>query len=373
MTLREIQPDSLEPLTRYYSMDAPAALLLDWFSRHARALPWRMSYDPYEILVAEFMSQQTRIETALPYFERWVARYPDLNALAEADAAEAEKLWEGLGYYSRCRNLLSAARAMVGDGHEKPPSSIEALSRYPGIGPYTAGAVASIGYNVAAPAVDGNAERVMSRLFDIEKTAGSSALRKLTAEKIIEMMPEGEARFFNQALMELGALVCLPQKPLCPDCPWGKGCLARARGVETARPLPKARPAVKKIPAWGALFTINGACLLRRRPSAGLWAGFWEIPWFPRETENTLDEIPAWGQKQNLGIECLSCAEAGVARFSFTSHRVTARFVICESRFSGADPLPENWGLHSSESLYRLTLPASSRKFLKLLAWGHGP
>ncbi|MDR1376910.1 MAG: A/G-specific adenine glycosylase [Synergistaceae bacterium] len=344
-----------------------AELLQEWFSRHARALPWREDYDPYKILVSEFMLQQTQVETVLPYFERWMSAYPDLTSLAEADESSVVKLWEGLGYYSRCRNLLSAARAMISEGYTTPPASVEALSRYKGIGPYTAGAIASIAYNLPASAVDGNVERVAARLFDLEQAAGGSALKRLTAEVISKTMPEKEPRVFNQALMELGALVCLPKKPLCADCPCGSVCLAKQRGIQLSRPLPKIRPSVEKIQAWGALCFVDDRCLLRRRPDKGLWAGFWEIPWFARQTENAHADISAWGQE--IGIECLSCEEIGTVRFSFTNHHVTAWFVICEAR-----PLSRlsqrlragEWGLHRTQDLSRLALPSPSRKFLNL-------
>jgi A/G-specific adenine glycosylase len=310
-----------------------AGLLLDWFSRHARALPWREGYDPYKILVSEFMLQQTQVDTVLPYFERWIARYPDLASLAKAGDADAMKLWEGLGYYARCRSLLAAARAMVKEGYAQPPASAETLLKYPGIGPYTAGAVAGIAYNAPVPAVDGNAERVTARLFDIEEAAGSPALKKLATEKILGMMPQGEARAFNQALMELGALVCSPKKPLCGECPWTAYCRAKERGVQLERPLPKVRPATEKISAWGALIDFEGAYLLHRRPiDAGktaekLWAGFWEIPWFPR-TKDAQTDTTLWGQEH--GVECEVRAEVGTARFSFTNHAVTARLLSCE-------------------------------------------
>jgi A/G-specific adenine glycosylase len=344
-----------------------AARLLEWFSRHARTLPWREDYDPYKILVSEFMLQQTQVETVLPYFEKWMSVYPDLASLAEADDGSAVKLWEGLGYYSRCRNLLSAARAMVKEGHVTPPASAEALSRYPGIGPYTAGAIASIAYNLPVPAVDGNVERVAARLFDLEQRVGSPALRRLAAEEVLRTMPKGGSRAFNQALMELGALVCLPQKPFCADCPCGGVCLGRRRGVHLLRPLPKVRPPVEKIRAWGVLCFVETRCLLRRRPHKGLWAGFWEVPWFRRQTENADADVSAWGLE--VGVQCLSWEEVGTARFSFTNHHVTAWFVTCQA--SPLPPLNEKlrtgeWGLHPPRDLPYLTLPAPSRKFLKL-------
>ena len=349
-------------------LEEAAALLLEWFRRSARSLPWREGYDPYKILVSEFMLQQTQVETVLPYFARWMERYPDLASLARAGEEDVEKLWEGLGYYSRCRSLLAAAQAMVREGLDNPPPSAEALLRYPGIGPYTAGAVASIAYNLPVPAVDGNVERVTSRLLNLAEPAGSPTLKRLAAERVLDMMPKEEARDFNQALMELGALVCLPKLPACPECPWGTLCLARALGVQTQRPLARPRPAVEKVPAWGMLLFSDGACLLRRRPKEGLWAGLWELPWFPRGTEDAPAEIRAWASE--VGIECLSYRELGVVRFSFTRYRVTAWVVACETVLSPVFREKERlgqWSLHVPNSLERLTLPSPSRKFLALL------
>jgi A/G-specific adenine glycosylase len=350
-----------------------ASLLVEWFSLHARPLPWRKDYAPYSVLVSEFMVQQTQVDTVIPYFEKWMSTYPDLASLAKASEADAAKLWEGLGYYSRCRNLLAAARAIIAEGHEAPPPSVENLSRYPGIGPYTAGAVASIAYNIPTPAVDGNVERVMARLFDLKEAAGSPVLRRVASEKVSAMMPKGEARAFNQALMELGALVCLPRKPLCGECPCQDHCLAARNGVQSERPLPKARPNLEKISAWGVLPVIDGAFLLRRRPEKGLWAGFWEIPWFPRKTEDALADLRAWGEE--VGLECRSCEEVGTARFSFTNHQVTAWFVTCDACLLSClkDKIRAGeWGLHKPEDLASLTLPAPSRKFLKLLKGSGG-
>jgi A/G-specific adenine glycosylase len=233
--------------------------------------------------------------------------------------------------------------------------------------------VAAIAYTFPAPAVDGNAERVTARLFDIEEAAGSPALKRLATEKILEMMPKDNARAFTQALMELGALVCSPKKPLCGECPWGACCRAKARGVQSERPLPKARPATEKISAWGALIACGDArpsYLLRRRPAGkGLWAGLWEIPWFPRgQKENAQADAALWGRE--FGIECAVRGEMGTARFSFTNHAVTARLLSCElkeiSPILRKNMEKGEWGLHSLDDLRRLTLPAPSRKFLAL-------
>jgi A/G-specific adenine glycosylase len=323
-------------------------------------------------MVSEFMLQQTQVETVLPYFERWMARFPDLASLAAADPSEVGKLWEGLGYYSRGRNLLEAARAMVGKGYNGPPEDRDELLRYPGFGPYTAGAVASIAGNREVAAVDGNVERLIARLRDVAEPAGSSALKRAATESVMRMMPKGRARAFNQALMELGALVCLPKNPRCGECPLEDDCLARRRGTETKRPLPKRRPATVKIDAWAVLWRHEGLCLLRRRPQEGPWARMWEIPWFPRATENATPDVEAHARE--LGLKCLSCEEMGTVRFSFTRHRVTAWFVVAAPTeiFSRAPLTVEKieageWGLFAVQELSSLTLPAPSRKCLALM------
>lgn len=350
------------------SPEAPG-LLLDWFVRNARDLPWRRDYDPYKVMVSEFMLQQTQVDTVLPYFERWTARFPDLRSLASADELEVAKLWEGLGYYSRARNLLKAARMMVEEGYSQPPDNAEELLRYPGFGPYTAGAVASIAGNRPATAVDGNVERVTARLCDVAEPAGSTALRNTATEIVARMMPQGKARTFNQALMELGALICLPKTPKCGECPWEHCCLALKHDTWQERPLPKKRPATEKIEAWAVLWRCGDRLLLKRRPAKGLWAGMWEIPWFARTTESALTDAGIYAKA--LSLECLSCEEIGAVRFSFTHHRVTAWFVICglqklSAVLKGKIEVGE-WGIFSPEELASLTLPAPSRKCLALL------
>ncbi|MDR1733203.1 MAG: A/G-specific adenine glycosylase [Synergistaceae bacterium] len=347
----------------------PSALLLRWFAQNARPLPWRKNYDPYEVTVSEFMLQQTQVDTVLPYFERWMRRFPDLKALAAADEAEVVKLWEGLGYYSRARNLLKAAKAMVEEGYREPPEDVEKLLSYPGFGPYTAGAVASIGRNRPVAAVDGNVERVTARFCNLEDPAGSPGLKKTVTKIVLELIPKGEARAFNQALMELGALVCLPKNPKCDECPWKKLCIARQLGVQALRPLPKRRPETLKTDAWAVLCLWKGACLLRKRPAKGLWANMWEIPWFARRTENSRSDIADWARGE--GFECFSFDERGSVRFSFTRHQVNAWFVVCSLK--GISPLlkakikTEEWGLFSVEEMASLTLPSPSRKCLSLL------
>ena len=354
----------------------PPRLLVEWFRTHARALPWREEvYDPYKILVSEFMLQQTQMGTAIPYFERWMARWPDLTSLAAADEVEVLKLWEGLGYYSRCRNLLKAARAMVKAGYTCPPSSVEELRSFPGIGDYTAGAIASIGYDLPEPAVDGNVERVISRLLGMEEPSGSVALRRRVTDTVSAMLkaaggPHEERlspREFNQALMDLGAMVCTPSRggvPFCGVCPWGKCCLAHKTGQEAKLPLPRQRPTILQEDAWG-LLGISPAqkeLLLHRRSNKGLWADMWEVPWFSR-TGDFWRDFEAWQESYGLMLcpDRDSLRKVGSAIFSFTKHHVRAWIVLCTMK---EESMGEEWGFFSFDEINNFSLPAPSRKFL---------
>ena len=261
------------------------ARLLAWFDAHARVLPWRAGVSPYATLVSEVMLQQTRVETVIPYYERWLERFPDLHALALADEQAVLSAWEGLGYYSRARNLHGAARAVRERYAGTLPSDYGALRALPGIGDYTAGAVASIAFGHAVPAVDGNVRRVLARVHDLEAPAPSE-LRAYAAELVDESRP-GD---FNQALMELGATLCTPRAPACGDCPIERHCVARARGTVALRPAPRPRASV---PAFDLITLVardrHGRVLLRQRPRGGLLAGMWEFP----STALVADEEPA--------------------------------------------------------------------------------
>lgn len=247
--------------------------LLAFYDRHRRELPWRGA-DPYAVWVSEVMLQQTRVEAVIPYYNRWLERFPTLDALAEADVDDILKAWEGLGYYSRARNLHRAAR-LVRERHRGTlPADPATLRRLPGIGEYTAGAVASIAFGVAAPAIDGNARRVLARLMDLP-TPSTGELRRYAAELVDPDRP-GE---FNQALMELGATICTPRTPACNGCPLTDLCVARARGTCEQRPLPLRRNPVPEADiATAVLRDAEGRLLVVRRAEEALLGGLWEFP-----------------------------------------------------------------------------------------------
>ncbi|WP_314587370.1 A/G-specific adenine glycosylase [Paenibacillus terrigena] len=256
--------------------------LLAWYNLYKRDLPWRRHRNPYYIWVSEIMLQQTRVDTVIPYFHRFIDRFPSIEALADAPEEDVLKSWEGLGYYSRARNLQSAAREVKEQYGGEVPATKKEISGLKGVGPYTAGAVLSIAYNQPEPAVDGNVMRVLSRYFLIEEDIMKGSTRAFMEGLVVELIPEGEASNFNQALMELGALVCTPKSPQCLTCPVMAHCAGRIEGMEESLPVKtKAKP---PRPEYRSVAIIEGTgadagkVIVRQRPAEGLLARMWELP-----------------------------------------------------------------------------------------------
>lgn len=258
--------------------------LLAWFASNARELPWRRAPhrgDPYAVLVAEAMAQQTRVATAAPYFERWMARWPTVEDLARATEEEVLGAWQGLGYYARARRLLAAARIIASEGW---PRTAEGLAALPGVGPYTAAAVASMAFGEAVPCVDGNVARVHARLTGAAVDIADPRVRHRTARALEPWVAERPGEV-NEALMELGATVCTPAAPACGACPLDRWCLALAEGRVDEVPRPSARRPVPEVPVEVALVERDGGVLLERRAEGGLLAGLWGPPMVERAPE----------------------------------------------------------------------------------------
>lgn len=250
------------------------AALMAYFDAAARPLPWRSTDDPYAIWISEIMAQQTRVETAIPYYERWLRQFPDVDTLAAAPLDDVLKVWEGLGYYSRARNLHAAA-LVVRERHDGVvPDSYDALRDLPGVGAYTAGAVSSIAFGGRHAAVDGNARRVLSRVLDLPSPA--AALLRDVASTLV---PADRPGAFNQAVMELGATICTPKSPRCHLCPIARHCRSRAAGTQGDRPAATKRKAIPTVDmATAILRAADGRLLIVRRPARGLLAGMWCFP-----------------------------------------------------------------------------------------------
>lgn len=252
--------------------------LLAWYEANRRDLPWRRTRDPYKIIVAEYLLQRTRIASGTPYYERFLARFPTVQDLAAASIDEVLAVWEGLGFYGRARHLHAAAQAIVTEHGGNVPASYEALVALPGMGPYTAGAVASIAFGIAVPAVDGNVIRVIARLFRIRGDVTNAQTRRRIAEFAAKLVPSDAPGSFNQAMMELGATICTPSSPACDRCPVEPQCLARAVGEEREIPISTHRMPAPVVPVAFALVESKGRVLLVRRDPAALLGGLWALP-----------------------------------------------------------------------------------------------
>ncbi len=268
-----------QPAENFISLDHPPLFrrrLLRWFQQNGRDLPWRRTHDPYAIMVSEFMLQQTQVATVVPYYERWLERFPSFRALARASEAEVLHAWQGLGYYARGRNLHTAAKLVVGNFGGRLPADVTVVRQLPGVGRYTAGAIASFAFDLPEPIIDTNIARTLARLTNCKLPVDTSAGRDYLWNLAKALMPKKGARRFNSALMELGALVCLARKPRCDVCPVRLHC--RADNPESL-PGKRARPAVVRLTEWHGLIRQGKDVLLEQ--SHGRWRGMWTLPRLP--------------------------------------------------------------------------------------------
>jgi len=307
--------------------------LLAWYDSQKRDLPWRINRDPYRIWVSEIMLQQTRVETVKPYYEKFMEKFPTVEALAEAPEEEVLKAWEGLGYYSRARNLKAAAREVKARYGGVVPDTPEEIRKLKGIGPYTAGAILSIAYEKPEPAVDGNVMRVFSRLLYLSDDIGKPATRSKIEHLVRQIIPEGRAGDFNQALMELGATVCMPRTPHCLTCPVFDYCLARREGVQEELPVKgKARPP-RPVQLQAAVLLRDGQVLIHKRPEQGLLAGMWVFPMVETDDETRearQRELLADGLLEQFGVEADVQERLGDVQHAFSHLQWNMRVWLCD-------------------------------------------
>ena len=329
-------------------------LLLSWYDRNARELPWRGARDPYRIWLSEIMLQQTRTEAVRRYYERFLERFPDVFALAAADQDEVLKLWEGLGYYSRARNLHAAAKAVAASGGHFP-DSVEGLQSLPGIGPYAARAIASIAYNICTPALDGNQMRVLSRCFAVERTLKTPFDLEAEALACISRDRPGD---YNQALMDLGASICTPKNPRCEDCPLSPICRACIEGEPERYPLRPA-PVPKREENRSVLlaFTLRGVCF-RRRAEGGLLGGLYEFP----SAEGHLSAVEAAQHLTELGFT--NPTEAQI--LPPAKHVFTHLIWRMQGFAFRCDAAPEGFVEVDADGLRAHALPSALRKYREI-------
>jgi A/G-specific adenine glycosylase len=316
-----------------------SAALLAWYARHARDLPWRGNPDPYAIWVSEIMLQQTRVESVIPYFQRWLDRFPDIAALARAPQQEVLALWEGLGYYSRARNMHRAAQIIMTECNGELPRDPQALGRLPGIGLYTAGAIASIAFGLDTPALDGNIRRVLARVFDVAEPVSSPAGKKRLWDLVTANLPPGKAGDYNQALMDLGAALCTPRAPDCAQCPLAGMCLSCAAGIQEERPVRASRAPIPHYLVTAAVIQRDQQVLITQRPDNGLLGGLWEFPGGKLQPDEDLVACLQREIGEELGAEIEVDEQLGIYKHAYTHFRVTLHAYYCKLH-NGAQPQP---------------------------------
>ena len=337
--------------------------ILDWFAANSRPLPWRRDYTPYATWIAEVMMQQTQMDRGIDYFLRWMERFPTIASVANAEEDALLSAWEGLGYYRRVRNLQAAAKYIMTHFHGRFPDTYNDLLTLPGIGPYTAGAIASTAFNLPVPCVDGNVERVLSRVFNITTPIRSEPARSFIRQLATDLIPDGQARNFNQAVMELGALVC-SKVPRCSICPLQEICTARALGLTAERPVRNPRKNTTAITAVNGILIKAGKLLLRRRPDNGIWAGLWEFPGgqsLPDETaEQALHRI--W---LDMGIDIVPGTKLATIKHNYTTFKVTLHAFFLEA--TSPVPTKNPFALISPDELENFPMPAPHRTLASML------
>jgi A/G-specific adenine glycosylase len=301
-----------------------AEKLLTWYAENGRSLPWRENPEPYAVWVLEIMAQQTRLDTVLPYFERWMTLFPDIPSLADADQQDVLNAWEGLGYYSRARNLHKAAGIVVNELDGCLPETRSGLEALPGIGRYTAGAILSIAFGQDEPVVDGNVKRVFARLFGVDQAvntpAGANAIWVLAEEHL----PHGKAGDYNQALMDLGAMICQPRNPDCNTCPLTKICIAHRTGRTTELPVKQAKARVPHYTVTAAVIHSEaGKVLITQRPQDAMLGGLWEFPGGKQENGESLESCLQREIFEELACRIEVREPLGVFRHAYTHFKVT--------------------------------------------------
>jgi A/G-specific adenine glycosylase len=343
--------------------------LLAWYSRHHRILPWRENTDAYRVWISEIMLQQTRVETVIPYYHRFMKRFPDIKALASASSGDLLKIWENLGYYTRARHLQKTAQIIVENHSGVLPDTQDSLLELPGIGTYTAGAILSIAFGKPVPAVDGNVRRVLSRLFACSDPVNRPEAQKKLHALAASLIPETAPGSFNQALMDLGATICTPKSPACTHCPLKRHCRARLLGLQHRLPLSERKPAVPHKQAVAAIvFNRKGQVLVVQRPTHGLLASLWKFPGGFVMPGETLAEGLKRTVKNELGMGLRIGQPLARVRHAYTHFRITLTVFRC-SRYSGQPRVLacQDWRWTSPDDFDALTFSKADRTVMKAI------
>ena len=352
--------------------------LLQWFAQNQRSLPWRVNYTPYEVWISEVMLQQTQMERGVSYFKNWMRRFPDIASLAAASEEEVLRQWEGLGYYSRARHILTAARKIMSEHGGVFPSDLADIRALPGVGPYTAGAVASIAFGEKLPCVDANVERVVARIFDVDSPVKQEPAAGIIHRWALRLVPEGLAREHNQAMMELGALVCR-KKPLCASCPLAQFCISLHLGITDQRPVPGKRATITPVKAVTGVLHCGSRVFVQKRPPAGVWGNLWEFPGGRVEADESPEQASVREFMEETGFEVRVVQRHGIIRHGYTTYRLTLHcfgLELAVPPLADAPPLPPQltaateYRWVSPQELNALAMPAAHRKLADRLFAG---
>ena len=340
-----------------------------WYRRHARPLPWRATHDPYRIWISEIMLQQTTVVAVVPYFERFLKRFPTLSALASAPEQAVLRLWEGLGYYSRARNIHKAARLIVNDYGGKFPGDLAALRELPGIGRYTAGAIASFAYDQPAPIVEANTLRLYSRLMGLRDDPCSAAGQKRLWAFAEQILPQRSPGLFNQALMELGARQCTPTAPDCPSCPVRTWCVAAKNGWQANIPIPARRAEPTAITEVAVAVHRDGKYLLLKRPAGERWAGLWDFVRFGwNDTDGMTPARLAGAVREQTELHVALTESLTEIRHSVTRFRITLSCHAAEWVAGEAASSRHEFRWVAPQQFARFPLSVTGRKLARLIA-----
>jgi A/G-specific adenine glycosylase len=342
--------------------------LVRWFRANRRPMPWRETSDPYRIWISEVLLQQTQVATATGYYERFIRRFPDVGSLSAARLQTVMKLWEGLGYYSRARNLHAAARLIVKRFGGRVPDAMDDLLSLPGVGRYTAGALLSIAYGRPAAVLDGNVIRVLSRLFRVEEDVRKPGTREALWELAGSLMPAADCRDYNEALMELGAVVCVPRNPSCGVCPVRTHCRALAASAQDQYPRSApSRPVPHKHVTAGIIWKKD-RFLITLRPARGMLGGLWEFPGGKAEPGETLPECLKREIREELGIEIRVLRRRVSVNHAYTHFRITLHAFECLAGPGRIRPAAcDDFRWITARELDRYPFPAADRKIIRLL------
>jgi A/G-specific adenine glycosylase len=342
--------------------------LIKWFDQHQRKLPWRETKDPFFIWVSEVMLQQTQVKKVLEYYDKFRAKFPDVFTLASADLQEVLKAWEGMGYYARARNLHQAAKIVAAERDGNFPAKYDEFRKLPGVGDYIAAAVLSQAFNAPHAVVDGNVKRVLSRLFLIESPVNHSSARKIFQDHANEILDQRQSGIFNQAMMELGATICRPQKPNCQDCPISPFCLAYRHDRQRDFPVTIQSRPIPEYPIVVGIVQNNGCVLITQRKTDGLLGGLWEFPGGRKNSDETPEQACTRTIKEKLALEVEITGFVTRIHHAYSHFKIKVDVFQCNYQ-SGAVNLngPQDYRWISIDEIDRFPFHAASRKITTLL------